>query len=208
MSLLTCHLLGGDAMAAGGWAGFELPSHHAWTLLVVAADDGRTGLSSFDPPSSLLSALTREAHVWQARTMAFMALSSLDDTAIVKTLWAHASPAALVVTSPHETLNRAVAALKVYHAALALGVLQRRYGRPSVEPLRPALASLLDDSQPPDIGALESVMEDSGGIQLWRFAGGWGLHAILSGCVDAWRERLTAHAPVQQHHDVSSIPVW
>ncbi|MCB9892802.1 MAG: hypothetical protein H6833_14210 [Planctomycetes bacterium] len=174
----------------------------------MADEDGRTGLSPFDPPRALLSVVTADGYLWQRTDAVLTPLPSLDDEAVVKALWKGAAPAALVVNSPQAGLLEHVEALVAYRAALVRTALHRRYGKPVSEPTPPFLASLLDESKPPREIDLSAMLDLSRTLQIWRFAGGWGLHAILSGAVEVWRGRLADGSRVQQHADVQSIPVW
>lgn len=208
MSGAVFHLLGGDTTAAAGWAGFDLPAHSAWTLLVLACEDGQTGFGSRAPPRALSSVLMADAFLWQRADAAFTPLSSLDEASMVRSLWRSAAPVALVVTSPRSAFDAAVAALQGYRADRARAGLRRRYGKAASDPLPAALASLLDGSKQPDASDLAVLLGASDGLQLLRFSGGWGLHAVLSGEAEAWRARLGDGADVRLHLDVRSIPVW
>lgn len=203
----VCHLMGGGPTTASSWTGFALPQG-VWTLLVLVGEDGQTGVTPFAPPSTALPVILSDAYLWQPQNTELLALSQLDDTATVKAIGKHASPAALVITSPDASLLAAFAALKQHRALLGKIALQRRYGKPvtEIEPL--PLDDLMHSGQPPSVEVLQALLTGSRGIQLWHFAGEWGLSAVLSGAVDDWAGRLSAGAPIKVHSDASSIPVW
>lgn len=203
----TLHLLQADALTARGWTGFDLPDG-TWTLLVLQADDGPTGLDRAVASSRLLPSLFAEAHLWQPDGCEWVELGTLPIDAALRAVRTRARPAAVVVEMPSDALRSAFDALRTHHAALAKRALQRRLGRPVSDLSAHALHGLMNDDRVPSTESLQALFDGSRSVQLWQFAGEWGLVATLHGPIDRWAERLMGVGDIRVHQSARTIPVW